>query len=106
MLFIEKKENIGTMMHFGANQGFIFRIFFFEGLMIAAKGIVFGILLGTVVCVAQVYGHFLQMPNSNGEAFPIEFTVQDGLLIIGLVSALSTVTSFLPVYYLVRRASV
>lgn len=106
MLFIEKKENIGTMMHFGANQGFIFRIFFFEGLMIAAKGIVIGIILGTVVCVAQVYGHFLQMPNSNGEAFPIEFTLQDGLLIIGLVSGLSMITSFFPVYYLVRRASV
>lgn len=106
MLFIEKKDNIKTMQHFGADQRFIFRIFFFEGLLIAAKGIVIGILLGTGVCVLQIYGKLLQMPNSGGEAFPIAFTWQDGLLIIGLVSFLSALTSFLPVYYLVRKTSV
>jgi len=104
MLFIEKKDNVRTMIHFGANQSFIFRIFFFEGLLIAGKGIVIGIILGAGVCLAQFYGAFLEMPNSGGEAFPINFTVQDGLLIIGLVSSLSMITSFLPVYYLVRRA--
>jgi lipoprotein-releasing system permease protein len=105
MLFIEKKENIVTMMHFGASPPFIFRIFFFDGLLISARGIVIGFVLGTAVCLAQIYGEFLVMPNSNGEAFPIVFTWQDGLLIIGLVSTLSIVTSFLPVYYLVRKTS-
>lgn len=105
MLYIEKKENIATMIHFGASRGFVFRIFFFEGLMIAAKGIFFGILLGAAVCATQYYGHLLEMPNTGGEAFPIAFTVADGLMIIGLVSALSIVTSFLPVYYLVRRTT-
>jgi lipoprotein-releasing system permease protein len=106
MLFIEKKENIVTMMHYGASPQFIFRIFFFDGLLISARGIVIGIVLGTAVCLAQIYGEFLVMPNTNGEAFPIAFTWQDGLLIIGLVSALSIVTSFLPVYYLVRKTSI
>jgi len=104
MLFIEKKDNIQTMGYFGADKRFIFRIFFFEGLLIAGKGIVYGLVLGTAVCLAQVYGHLLRMPNSNGEAFPIEFTIQDGLLIIVLVSVLSALTSFIPVYYLVRKA--
>jgi len=106
MLFIEKKDNISTMMHFGAGPNFIFRIFFLEGLLISARGIVIGIAAGTAICLAQVYGAFLKMPNSGGEAFPIEFTVQDGLLIIGLVSVLSMLTSFLPVYYLVRKTTV
>lgn len=104
MLFIEKKDNIQTMSYFGASERFIFRIFFLEGLLIAGKGIVYGIVLGTAVCCLQIYGKVLQMPNSNGEAFPIEFTVQDGLLIIALVSVLSALTSFIPVYYLVRKA--
>lgn len=103
MLFIEKKDNIRTMSHFGGGQNFVFRIFFYEGLLIAARGIVVGLVLGTAVCLIQVYGKVLQMPNSNGEAFPIEFTVADGLLIVGLVSLLSTLTSFIPVYYLVRK---
>lgn len=105
MLFIEKKENIQTMCHFGAGNPFIFRIFFFEGLLIAGKGILYGLILGTTVCLSQQYGKLLEMPNSGGEAFPIEFTFQDGLLIIVLVSALSAITAFLPVYYLVKRAS-
>lgn len=104
MLFIEKKENIRTMSHFGADQGFVFRIFFYEGLLISARGIIIGLVLGTAVCLAQVYFKLLQMPNSNGEAFPIEFTVGDGVLIVGLVSLLSTLTSFIPVYYLVKKA--
>jgi len=104
MLFIEKKDNIRTMSHYGATRQFIFRIFFFEGLLIAGKGIVWGILLGAFACLGQYYGHLLEMPNSGGEAFPIEFTVYDGLLIIGLVSFLSAVTSFFPVHYLVKRA--
>ncbi|ASS47410.1 MAG: hypothetical protein A3D31_16340 [Candidatus Fluviicola riflensis] len=105
MLFIEKKDNIQTMSHFGAGNGFIFRIFFFEGLLIAGKGIVIGLALGTAVCLTQQYGKLLEMPNSGGEAFPIEFTVQDGLLILVLVSSLSAITAFLPVYYLVKRTS-
>ncbi|MBI3238327.1 MAG: ABC transporter permease [Flavobacteriia bacterium] len=105
MLFIEKKENIQTMRHFGAGNPFIFRIFFFEGLLIAGKGILYGLILGTTVCLSQQYGKLLEMPNSGGEAFPIEFTFQDGLLIIVLVSTLSAITAFLPVYYLVKRAS-
>lgn len=105
MLFIEKKDNIQTMNHFGAGNGFIFRIFFFEGLLIAGKGIVIGLVLGAAVCLTQQYGKLLEMPNSGGEAFPIEFTAQDGLLIIVLVSTLSAITAFLPVYYLVKRAS-
>lgn len=104
MLFIEKKENIRTMTYFGASKRFIFRIFFLEGLLIAGRGIVIGLVLGTVVCVSQYYGKVLEMPNSGGDAFPIRFTVADGVLIVVLVSVLSIITSSLPVYYLVRRS--
>jgi len=104
MLFLEKRDNIRTMSHYGASRTFVFRIFFFEGLLIAGKGILIGIVLGSAICIAQYYGHLLEMPNSGGEAFPIEFTVGDGVLIIVLVSVLSAITSFLPVYYMVKRA--
>lgn len=103
MLFIEKKDNISTMQHFGADKSFILKIFLLEGCLIAGRGIIFGLAIGVGVCLTQQFGKFLEMPNTAGEAFPIAFTVQDGLLIIGLVSLLSLLTSFLPVYYLVRR---
>lgn len=105
MLFIEKKENIQTLIRIGATNQFIFRIFFFEGLLIAAKGIVIGLALGITICALQLNFAFLSMPNSNGEAFPIAFNWKDGLLILSLVSSLSFAASYLPVWYLIKKAS-
>jgi lipoprotein-releasing system permease protein len=104
MLYLEKKENIQTMYRIGANQQFIFRIFFFEGLLIAAKGIVIGLVLGTAVCLLQLKFAVLEMPNSGGAAFPIEFTLGDGVLILTLVCGLSLITSYIPVWYLVKKS--
>ena len=103
MLFIEKKDNIQTMQSYGANDRFIFNIFFYEGLLIAGKGIVLGLILGYAVCVLQLVGNVIQMPNSGGEAFPIKLTVSDGFLVLFLVGLLSTLASYLPVKYLVLK---
>lgn len=103
MLFIEKKDNIKTMKSFGAGESFIFRIFFYEGLLISAKGIVYGLLLGYGVCCLQIFGKVLQMPNSGGEPFPINLTWTDGFLVLSLVGILSVLASYLPVKYLVKK---
>lgn len=104
MLYVEKKENMDTLLRIGATQQFIFRIFFFEGLLIAFKGILFGLSIGGIVCWLQLHYHFLEMPNSGGEPFPIAFTWQDGCLILALVCGLSVLTSYLPVWYLVKKS--
>ena len=103
MLFIEKMDNIKTMLSFGADRSFVFKIFFFEGLIISFKGIGIGLALGYAICLLQVFGQFLQMPNSNGEAFPIKLEFLDSLLIISLVSVLSFLASYLPVKYLLKK---
>lgn len=105
MLFVEKKDNLDTLKAMGANDKSIFNIFFFEGLMIAFKGIVFGLILGYLICVLQLQFGLLQMPNSGGEAFPIAITFSDGLLIFLLVSGLSAIASYFPVKLLIRRNS-
>jgi len=103
MLFIEKKENIETMERFGATKRFIFQIFFFEGILIAFKGILIGLVLGIGVCLLQMQFALLQMPNSGGEAFPIILQVKDVLFIFGMVVLLSVLSSYFPVRYLVKR---
>lgn len=103
MLFIEKKENLKTMQSYGANDQFIFRIFFYEGLLIAGKGVIIGLLLGYGICALQIFGHVIEMPNSGGEPFPINLTWSDAFLVVFLVSLLSILASFLPVKYLVRK---
>ena len=103
MLFIEKMGNIKTMISFGTNKKTIFQIFFFEGLIISAKGIIIGLILGYSICFIQIYGNILQMPNSGGDSFPMKINLIDGFLIIGLVSVLSFLASFLPVKFLLKR---
>ena len=103
MLFVEKKDNISTMIAYGANYRMIFRIFFFEGLLICGKGILFGMALGYAICSLQMYGALLEMPNTGGEPFPVMITWVDGALILLLVSTLSFIFSFWPVKYLMKR---
>ncbi len=103
MLFVEKLSNIETMISFGADKRFIFRIFFYEGLIIAGKGIFFGVLAGYTICAIQLFLEPLVMPNSGGEAFPISLSFKDGALIIALVSTLSILFSYFPVKYLIRK---
>jgi lipoprotein-releasing system permease protein len=103
MLYIEKKKNILTLQSLGANEQLIFNIFFYEGLLIAFRGILIGCLIGTIVCLAQYFGHILILPNSGNQPFPIRFSVKDGILVLSIVSVLSILSSYLPVKYLVFK---
>jgi lipoprotein-releasing system permease protein len=103
MLFVEKLENIKTMSSFGASRKFIFKIFFIEGLLISGKGVFSGLIIGYAVCFSQWYFEFVEMPNSNGEAFPIAFSLSDGIMIFSLVAILSVLFSYFPVKYLIKR---
>ena len=103
MLFVEKLNDIQTMIGFGANRNFIFRVFFIEGLLIAGKGILFGAIVGYAVCLAQINFELITMPNSGGEAFPMKLSFWDGTLILSLVTLLSIFFSYLPVKFLIRN---
>lgn len=102
MLFIEKEQDIQTLHTLGANKKNIFQIFFFEGLLICLKGIVFGTILGSIVCFSQIYFHLIEMPNTNGEPFPIRLRWTDYALVLFLVGTLSTLFSSLSIKYLNR----
>ena len=103
MLFVEKKDNVQTMIAFGADRRTVFNIFFLEGVLISGKGILIGLLLGYGICMVQLKTSLLTMPNSGGEPFPIDLSLTDGLLIVFLVSLLSFLFSFLPVRFLLQR---
>lgn len=103
MLFVEKKNDMQTLISMGADHKLIFRIFFLEGLLVAAKGIIFGGLIGYAICIAQIQFGLLTMPNTGGEEFPMAISVRDGAIIFALVSSLSVLFSYFPVKYLVKN---
>jgi lipoprotein-releasing system permease protein len=103
MLFVEKKDNVQTMISFGADRRTVFNIFFLEGILISGRGILIGLFLGYGICLLQLKTSLLTMPNSGGEPFPIDLALGDGLLIIFSVSFLSFLFSYLPVRFLLQR---
>jgi lipoprotein-releasing system permease protein len=106
MIYIEKRKNILTLQAFGANESFIFKIFYYEGLLIAFKGITIGFIIGLFVCFVQYYFELIVLPNTIDQAFPIAFSFMDGFLIFILVSMLSFITSYFPVKYLVFKSRI
>ncbi len=103
MLFVEKRDNLSTMISFGAERSFVFRIFLIEGLLICARGIFYGLLIGYLVCFVQIKWEILMMPGAAGLPFPVRLSVVDASVIIGLVTGLSLLFSYLPVRFLMRR---
>lgn len=103
MLFVEKKDDLETLRSMGGNRRFIFNIFFLEGLLISAKGIIIGLLLGYGICFSQIYFELLLMPNSGGEAFPVVLKTMDLFIILLLVVGLSAIASYFPVKMLIKR---
>ncbi|RFC55911.1 ABC transporter permease [Brumimicrobium aurantiacum] len=103
MLFVEKKPDIKTLYAMGANKNTIFRIFFYEGLMIVARGAILGLIIGYAVTFAQITFGMIPMPSATEEYFPMVTTWKDIILIIGSVSLLGFITCYFPTKILIRR---
>lgn len=103
MLFVEKRADIKLLYNIGAQRKDIFRIFFYKGLMISFRGVLFGLVIGYVVAFSQWYFGFIQMPGAPNDFFPVKMTWGDGLFILAAVSSLGFIVSYLPTRLLVYK---
>lgn len=91
MLITEKQNDIATLYSMGARRGFVRRVFTLSGVLIGARGVVGGVVLGIVVCgVQQLFG-VIKMPGSTFllENYPVRMEVGD---IVGIAAAVMAVT--------------
>ena len=102
MLYIEKKDNINTLRSMGLSEKGIFRIFFFEGLLISGIGIVAGLALGYLICGLQLLFGWVVIPGPN-IPFPMKIAFSDFLLVVCSVSALSVLFSWFPTKILLTQ---
>lgn len=103
MLFIDKKENLRTLSAIGLQQKEIFKIFFFQGLLITFSGIVIGLIIGYSALSIQYFGKVIVLPNSGGDAFPVVMYFNDTILILAITFSVGIVSSWLPVRFLVKK---
>ena len=107
MLILDKREDVETLRHLGADDRLIVRIFLFEGRMISVFGAVGGILLGLLLCFAQQQFGFITLGGGNGaflvDAYPVSVHVMDVLLIFVTVIVVCFLSVWYPVHYLSKR---
>lgn len=107
MLILDKREDVETLRHLGADDRLIVCIFLFEGRMISVFGAVGGILLGLLLCFAQQQFGFITLGGGNGaflvDAYPVSVHVMDVLLIFVTVIVVGFLSVWYPVHYLSKR---
>ena len=107
MLIIEKKKDINILRSMGASEQLIQRIFVLEGIFISMIGAVGGLILGLLVCFAQIQFELIKL-NQGGnyivQSYPIEVQAMDVLSVFLVVATIGLLAAWLPVRKIIRPA--
>ncbi len=100
MLILEKKKDINILRSMGASEELIQRIFVLEGVFISMIGAVAGLVLGLLVCFAQIQFELVKL-NSGGnyivQSYPVEVQPLDVLYVFLVVASIGLLAAWLPV---------
>ena len=93
MIIIDKKENINTLYNIGLTFQEIRNVFFIQGIIITLFGLLFGLVLGTLLIVIQQQFSVLMITSSI--AYPVQFKLTNILLVIGTIIPLGVLSSWI-----------
>lgn len=107
ILIIEKDEDIRILKTMGARNKLVMRIFLLEGLLVNFVGVVIGIALGLIVCLAQQYFGLWKLGSSPEtfiiDAYPVSVQLGDVALIFVAVSLIGILAVLYPINNLRKR---
>lgn len=106
MLIIDKKEDIKILKSLGASVQTIKQIFLFEGWMISLLGAIIGLVLGLILCWAQIKFSLLELQGSGSfvvSAYPIKIIVSDIFLVLAMVLFIGFWTAYYPVQQISKK---
>jgi lipoprotein-releasing system permease protein len=98
MLAIEKRKDISVLFAMGASEGFVKRIFFSEGALVAFAGASTGLVLGLSICIAQQLTGFVSMGMETAvvNAYPVRIHWQDLVAVVVTLVSITLLASFFP----------
>lgn len=103
LLIIDKRKDIATLRSMGMEQRDIRHTFFAEGMMISLVGVVSGLLLGFLICLAQQQFGIVKMgSNFVVNAFPVAMRAVDFITTFIIVMALSSIS----IYFTVHKSKI
>jgi len=96
MLVIDKQKDVVILQSLGANQSFIKKIFFSEGMFISMVGCIIGMVIGLLFCLLQQHFGFIKMSGMNmvTDVYPIAIKWRDFLVVFLTVFCIATIASF------------
>ena len=100
MLILDKQANADTLRSLGATDGFVARIFIYEGNLIALLGAVIGLVLGIVLCLLQQDFGLLGLGGDGQfvvDSYPVRVKFTDLILVLVSVVAVSALSVWLPI---------
>lgn len=100
MLIIEKQKDIGIFKSLGMPLQTIKNIFALNGFRICFIGSLIGLLLGIVVCLAQIQFGLIKLSSSDSfiiQFYPVKIVVIDLLLIFIIVNTIGLLGARLPI---------
>lgn len=98
MLIIDKKGDIETLSHLGADNNFIRKIFVNTGRLITIIGAVSGMIFGIVLCLIQKHFGVIEFPEGSFiiDAYPVDIRYWDILVSLAAVILIGFVASIIP----------
>lgn len=100
MLILDKQANADTLRSLGATDGFVARIFIYEGNLIALLGALVGLVLGVVLCLLQQEFGLIGLGGDGQfvvDAYPVRVKFADLLLVLVSVVAVSAISVWMPI---------
>lgn len=100
MLILDKQSNAETLKSLGATDGFVARIFIYEGNLIALLGAVVGLVLGIVLCLLQQKFGLISLGGGGQfvvDAYPVRVKLTDLILVLVSVVSVSAISVWLPI---------
>lgn len=79
MMILDKRDNLKTLFNLGATIEEIKKIFIYQGLMLTFFGLLFGLLIATILVLLQKNFEFIMITPSL--AYPVEFRMLNVIIV-------------------------
>jgi len=104
MLILDKEKDIDILWKMGADMQAVKKIFMYEGMLITFIGALGGLILGTLLCLAQIKFKLIGFgPGFKVDAYPVSLQATDYLYVFIVVIVIGFLSSWYPVRMFTAR---
>ena len=93
MLIVDKKENLKTLWNIGIPESVLKKVFVDVGLLVTFIGGISGVVIGTLLVLAQYYFKIITFGSASSMAYPVELSLYNLLVVIVTIFTIGYIAS-------------